>query len=112
IDRTTSPLFERALSDDAVLTPMSRAWRAWFAARAGTAAPLAAALEDVETWRPRRGRIATSGLGDDYPIELFEELRACWAFTARSLSRSRNDDHEELACALEHTPPPPFAPTP
>lgn len=103
-DRVASPLFERAFADEAALAATARAWRTWFAACA--ASPIESPRAD------RRGNAGVGGLGADYPIETFENVRACWAATARTLAATGGDDFVELARAIDATPAPAFAPTP
>jgi polyhydroxyalkanoate synthase subunit PhaC len=110
--------FEDALADDAMLDGMANVWRT---SLANAAAIPPGIRELVAVPSARRGSGVGAGLGDDYPIGLFDALRASWATAAQALAFQQGlvpgasaeaAALQELAIALGTAEMPELAPTP
>lgn len=76
--------FEAAIEDPATLAMSAAGWRAYFAGKAALPAEWRGMGIDVDAASMRRGH-DVGGLGDDYPIGMYEAVRAGWAAAVRGL---------------------------
>ena len=111
--------FRRFVDDEGSLEHLSHAWRRGFSAI--SALPNGQRLATPVPQDLSRGGDAPGGLGDDYPLSLFESMRVAWstAFGGLAITESclpfgwkRAADVASLATLIACSPPPAIAPTP